>query len=109
MTTNLATRPVYDYTAPTRPQTRPRLRTDLPIANGFVKFYNEDKGYGFIQRPCGGDIFFHAQELTKAGLDASDIRVGTRLTCTYDRNPRGKGDRAVDLMLTEDMDTSYVG
>jgi CspA family cold shock protein len=39
----------------------------MPI--GTVKWYNETKGYGFIQPDNGGkDVFVHASALERAGL-----------------------------------------
>ena len=39
------------------------------MANGTVKFYNDQKGYGFIQPDNGGkDVFVHATALERAGL-----------------------------------------
>jgi CspA family cold shock protein len=39
------------------------------MATGVVKFYNETKGYGFIQPDDGGkDVFVHATALERAGL-----------------------------------------
>jgi cold shock protein len=36
---------------------------------GVVKFYNDQKGYGFIQPDNGGkDVFVHATALERAGL-----------------------------------------
>lgn len=36
---------------------------------GTVKFYNEQKGYGFITPDAGGkDVFVHATALERAGM-----------------------------------------
>jgi cold shock protein len=39
------------------------------MINGTVKFYNEQKGYGFIQPDSGGkDVFVHATALERSGM-----------------------------------------
>ncbi|HLM38859.1 MAG TPA: cold-shock protein [Microvirga sp.] len=39
------------------------------MPTGTVKWYNETKGYGFIQPDSGGkDVFVHATALERAGL-----------------------------------------
>jgi cold shock protein len=39
------------------------------MTNGTVKFYNDQKGFGFIQPDGGGkDVFVHATVLERAGL-----------------------------------------
>ncbi|HPG88704.1 MAG TPA: cold-shock protein [Hyphomicrobium sp.] len=39
------------------------------MSPGTVKFYNEQKGYGFIAPADGGkDVFVHATALERAGL-----------------------------------------
>ena len=43
------------------------------MANGTVKWFNTQKGYGFIQPDNGGkDVFVHITALEKAGLKTLD-------------------------------------
>jgi len=47
----------------------PCQREDISMINGTVKFYNGQKGFGFIQPDGGGkDVFVHATALERAGL-----------------------------------------
>jgi CspA family cold shock protein len=40
------------------------------MINGTVKFYNGQKGFGFIQPDGGGkDVFVHATALERAGMN----------------------------------------
>ncbi len=46
--------------------------------SGTVKFYNEQRGYGFIQPDEGGnDVFVHATALERAGI--SSLREGQKV------------------------------
>lgn len=39
------------------------------METGTVKFYNDQRGYGFIQPESGGnDVFVHASALQRAGI-----------------------------------------
>lgn len=41
------------------------------MEKGTVKFYNDQKGYGFIQPDNGGkDVFVHATALQRSGMNA---------------------------------------
>jgi cold shock protein len=47
----------------------PHARERTSMTNGTVKFYNSQKGFGFIQPDDGGkDVFVHATALERAGM-----------------------------------------
>jgi CspA family cold shock protein len=63
---------------------------------GVVKFFNADKGYGFIKPDDGGrDIFVHITAVEQAGLNA--LNEGQRITFEIEPDKKGKGPKAVDL------------
>jgi CspA family cold shock protein len=63
---------------------------------GTVKFFNADKGYGFIKPDDGGrDIFVHITALEQAGLQS--LNEGQRITFEVEPDKKGKGPKAVDL------------
>ena len=41
---------------------------------GTVKWFNAQKGYGFIEQETGKDVFFHVTQLEKNGLKKLDDR-----------------------------------
>ena len=55
--------------------------------NGTVKFFNQAKGYGFIERDGGADVFVHISAVERAGM--SNLNEGQKLS--YDVvSERGK-------------------
>jgi cold shock protein len=58
-------------------------------ANGTVKFFNEMKGFGFIQRDDGGeDVFVHISSLERSGLGS--LVQNDRLAFDIESDRRGK-------------------
>jgi cold shock protein len=58
-------------------------------ANGTVKFFNDMKGFGFIQRDDGGeDVFVHISALERSGL--GQVTQGDRLAFDIEIDRRGK-------------------
>lgn len=73
--------------------------TPLARFNGTVKFFNPDRGYGFIRREGGQDVFVHANELRKSGIvDLEPIKTGSRLAFAVEM-VAGKGPKAIDIVM----------
>ncbi len=59
----------------------------MPV--GTVKFFNDAKGYGFIQPDgSGNDAFVHISAVEKAGMRS--LSEGQRLTYDLEQDNRGK-------------------
>jgi len=64
-----------------------RKETYMPI--GTVKFFNNDKGYGFIAAEDGsGDSFVHISAVERAGM--ASLKQNQRLSYDLEQNQRGK-------------------
>ncbi len=51
----------------------------IVMTTGVVKWYNSQKGYGFIQPDDGGkDAFVHVSAVERAGM--SDLREGQKIS-----------------------------
>lgn len=62
---------------------------ELPMPTGTVKFFNTDKGYGFIAPEDGGnDAFVHISAVERAGLRTLD--KDQRITYELELDKRGK-------------------
>ena len=67
-------------------------------AIGTVKFFNAEKGYGFIKPDGGGnDIFVHITAVTSSGLQTLDS--GQKIEFDVEPDKKGKGPKAVNLVL----------
>ena len=68
---------------------------------GIVKFFNTDKGYGFIKPDDGGrDIFVHVTAVTRAGLDG--LNQGQKVEFEVEPDKKGKGPKAVNIVILAD-------
>ncbi len=63
------------------------------MEQGTVKWFNESKGYGFIQRESGGDIFVH-----HTGIDSEGFKtLNDGATVEFMVEESDKGPRAVSV------------
>ena len=57
------------------------------MANGIVKWFNEKKGYGFIEQEDGPDVFVHHSEINTSGLKI--LIEGDRVTFDVEQGKKG--------------------
>lgn len=63
---------------------------------GTVKFFNSEKGYGFIKPDDGSrDVFVHVSAVMSSGLGT--LNEGQRVSFDIEPDKRGKGPKAVNL------------
>jgi CspA family cold shock protein len=66
------------------------------MTTGTVKFFNTNKGFGFISPEDGSkDVFVHASALERAGLRS--LADGQRVS--FDLQSDAKGPKAVNIKL----------
>jgi CspA family cold shock protein len=57
------------------------------MANGTVKWFNEKKGFGFIEQEDGPDVFVHFSGINGSGFKS--LVEGDRVTFTVEDGPKG--------------------
>ena len=65
------------------------------MATGTVKFFNSDKGFGFISREQGDDVFVHFSNIQGTGYKS--LEEGQRVE--FDVAPGRKGEEAQNVRL----------
>lgn len=70
-------------------------RSETDREQGRVKWFDPEKGYGFLVRPTGDDLFVHHSEVEG---DPSDLEPGGEVEYVVGRNDRGPNARSVRLV-----------
>ena len=66
------------------------------MPSGKVKWFNEQKGYGFIESDDGGEVFVHYTGIQGDGF--KNLHEGN--TVEYDVEQGDKGLKAVNVVIT---------
>ena len=68
------------------------------MATGTVKFFNTQKGFGFITPDDGEkDVFVHISAVQSSGLPG--LEDGQKVSFDTEPDKRGKGPKAVNLTV----------
>jgi CspA family cold shock protein len=57
------------------------------MAEGTVKWFNEKKGFGFIETEEGKDLFVHFSAIQDSGFKT--LREGQRVSFDIEKGPKG--------------------
>ena len=70
------------------------------MATGTVKFFNTEKGFGFIKPDDGDkDIFVHVSAVQRSGL--TTLNENDRVEFETEPDRTGKGPKAIDLRMID--------
>jgi len=66
------------------------------LVNGTIKWFNEDKGFGFIEQENGGkDVFVHFRQVNNSGHGRVSLAEGQKVT--YEIGEGEKGPQAENV------------
>ncbi len=60
------------------------------LVNGTVKWFNSEKGFGFIEQENGGkDVFVHYRQINSNGYDRVSLDEGQKVTFNIGEGEKG--------------------
>jgi CspA family cold shock protein len=71
---------------------------EINMATGTVKFFNSQKGFGFIQQENGGpDVFVHVSAVERAGMRG--LAEGQKVTFDIEADRKSGKSAATNLQI----------
>ena len=70
----------------------------MALAEGIVKWFNDKKGYGFIEQETGKDIFVHHTAINMSGFRT--LNQGERVGFDVEQSDRGPEAKNVSRLET---------
>jgi cold shock protein len=65
------------------------------MTSGIVKWFNDSKGFGFIEQEDGPDVFVHHSAINATGFRS--LKEGDRVSFEVEQGPKGPAAAKVTL------------
>jgi CspA family cold shock protein len=66
------------------------------MAQGIVKWFNDSKGFGFIEQENGPDVFVHHSGINASGFKS--LKEGDKVTFDVKQGPKGPSAENVTVI-----------
>ncbi|MDM8551441.1 cold-shock protein [Desulfobacterales bacterium HSG2] len=66
------------------------------MTKGIVKWFNDRKGFGFIEQEDGNDVFVHHSAINSSGFRS--LNEGDRVTFEVKQGPKGPAAENVSII-----------
>ena len=66
------------------------------MAQGIVKWFNDSKGFGFIEQENGPDVFVHHSGINASGFKS--LKEGEKVTFEVKQGPKGPSAENVTVI-----------